>query len=214
MTDRLSLYNGALRILGERRLSSLTENRSPRRQLDDIWNDSFVDRCLEQGQWNFAMRAIELAASDVVTPTFGYDYAFEMPTDWIKTAGVSLSETFDPPLVGNGYKEEVGYWLANSTPLYVRYISNDSQYGGDLNRWPQSFTEFAKALLAMEAGPVITSSVSRVDRATKLAYQLRLEARSNDAMNEPTAFPPEGGWNSSRAGGRGGDRGSRSRLIG
>ena len=38
-SDRLDVYNGALRRLGSRRLASLTENREPRRVLDDIWNN-------------------------------------------------------------------------------------------------------------------------------------------------------------------------------
>ena len=33
-SDRLDVYNGALRRLGSRRLASLTENREPRRVLD------------------------------------------------------------------------------------------------------------------------------------------------------------------------------------
>ena len=58
MTDKLSIYNGALNILGERKLASETENREPRYQLDDIWDNDMVDRCLQMGQWNFAARSV------------------------------------------------------------------------------------------------------------------------------------------------------------
>ena len=34
--DQLSLYNNALTVLGERKIASLTENREPRRVLDDV----------------------------------------------------------------------------------------------------------------------------------------------------------------------------------
>jgi hypothetical protein len=36
--SKLKLYNDALGILGERRLASLTENREPRRVLDEVWD--------------------------------------------------------------------------------------------------------------------------------------------------------------------------------
>ena len=60
MTDKLSIYNGALSILGERRLASLTENREPRYKLDDVWDNNFVRRLLQMGQWQFAQRTVQL----------------------------------------------------------------------------------------------------------------------------------------------------------
>ena len=58
MTDRLSLYNDALLLCGERALTSLSEDREPRRLLDQIWNSGGVNVCLAEGQWFFAMRAL------------------------------------------------------------------------------------------------------------------------------------------------------------
>ncbi len=37
--DQLSLYNRALLIMGQRFLSDLSEEREPRRLLDQVWND-------------------------------------------------------------------------------------------------------------------------------------------------------------------------------
>jgi hypothetical protein len=59
-TTKLSLYNGALRELGSRKLSSLSENRESRRVLDDIWDGGFRDEILESGLWTFAVRSIEI----------------------------------------------------------------------------------------------------------------------------------------------------------
>ena len=69
MPSQLSIYNGALSILGERKLASLTENREPRYKLDDVWGNDLIRRVLQMGQWNFAKRTIELDASPSVTPS-------------------------------------------------------------------------------------------------------------------------------------------------
>ena len=44
-TDRLKLYNGALTIIGERSIASLTTNEESRRLLDNQWNDGAVRYC-------------------------------------------------------------------------------------------------------------------------------------------------------------------------
>ncbi len=46
VTTKLQIFNGALRMCGERKLASLSEDRQPRRLLDDEWADGAVDYCL------------------------------------------------------------------------------------------------------------------------------------------------------------------------
>ena len=87
MPSKLSIYNGALTIIGERKLASLTENREPRYKLDEIWDNDMIDRCLQMGQWKFAKRTVELTASPSVTPSFGFQYAFEQPADHVGGGG-------------------------------------------------------------------------------------------------------------------------------
>src|SRR5690349_21802567 len=109
MTDKLTLYNDALLILGERKLASLAEAREPRRALDDAY-DLTLRYALEQGYWNFAIRAVQLAASASVTPAFGYMHAFTKPADFVRVVEQSASETFSPPLIGKEIVDEPGYW--------------------------------------------------------------------------------------------------------
>ena len=208
---QLGLYNEALRILGERRLASLTENREPRRVLDDIWNDGARDYCLEQGMWNFAMRAVQIDKS-TTEPAFGYANAFDKPSDHIRTAGVAEDEFFNVPLTR--VLEEVGFWFADIDPIYVRYISNDSNYGFDMNRWPATFGKYVAAYLASEAALTLTQSMDKKRMAMALAAERLTDARSKDAMADATAFMPQGNWTASRNRGSRRDRGSRNQLIG
>jgi hypothetical protein len=209
---QIALYNEALRIIGERRLASLIENREPRRVLDDVWNDGAWEFCLEQGQWNFALRAVEITPSATV-PGFGFQHAFDKPNDFIRTAGVSEDEGFKRPLLN--MLEEVGFWFADINPIYVRYISSSNSYGLDLQRWPKTFAKYVAAYLASEICFTITQDNEKKKLALAMKAQRLKEARSVDAMADPTTFPPEGNWCASRRGGRGRrDRGPRGQLIG
>jgi len=209
---QLSLYNDALRLIGERTLTSLAENREPRRVLDSIWDGGALDYCLEQGLWNFAMRAVSITASDT-EPEFGYINAFDKPNDHIRTAGIAEDEYFNVPLTR--VMEEVGFWFADIEPIYVRYVSKDDAYGYDFTRWPQTFAKYVAAYLASEAVLSITQSDEKLRVILAIADTRLRDARSKDAMSEATAFLPQGGWTAARGGGGGRrDRGNRGSLIG
>jgi len=212
MASKLTVYNGALREIGERKLSSLTENREPRRVLDSVWDNDFIKQCLSEGLWNFAMRTVELTYSPSLTPDFGYTRAFDKPTDWIRTASVSGDERFATPLLA--YNDEAGYWFADIDTIYVRYVSNDDSYGADLSLWAPKFTLFVETELAARSAKRITGSDSEAAAIRKRADAVLKKARSVDAMNEPTKFAPQGSWASARGGRSRGDRGNRGSLIG
>ena len=134
MTSRLTLYNGGLRILGERSLLSLSENVEARRRLDTAWDGGALKYCLEAGLWNFAMRTVELTYSPSVAPSFGMRYAFDKPDDFVRTGGIWSDESMKSPLLE--YRDEGPYWFAELDTIYLSYVSNDAQYGADMSLWP------------------------------------------------------------------------------
>lgn len=194
MTTKLALYNDALLILGEEKLASLSEARAPRYALDDAY-DAALRYCLEQGFWNFAMRAVQADSSASVTPTFGYTYAFTKPDDWIRTYRVGDNEQIDPFL--EDYVDEPNYWFANCDPLYVKYVSSDTAYGLDLSIWPETFADYVAHYLAKRTCRRITGSHPS-DDLIRDERRARADARSKDAMNEPPGRPPTGSWVTSR----------------
>lgn len=197
---KLGLYNGALRILKERKLASLTENREPRRLLDDAWGDGStngaVRYCLEMGQWTFATRSTQIDYSPSITPSFGYRYAFDRPSDCVRVAAVCQDEFFTTPLLE--YADERNYWYASQQTIYVKYVSNGATYGADLSLWPEAFVKFVEAYLAKEVGGSLTQDEAILKRAFAIWDMEEKKARSIDAMNKPTAFPPAGSWVSAR----------------
>lgn len=210
MATKLSLYNGALRICRERKLASVSENREPRRLLDDAWGDGgatdgSIRHCLQLGQWTFATRTAMVDYSPSVEPTFGHRYAFDQPTDMVRLIGLCQDEYFRVPLLQ--YVDERGYWYASIPKIYVRYASNDASYGLDYSLWPESFVKLVEAHLANEiVGNLTQSSGSLKDEVEKQFQRALSSARSLDAMNTPTRMLPQGGWVSARGGAHGGSR--------
>jgi hypothetical protein len=185
----------------------------PRRTLDDIWDGGAVRACLERGQWNFAMRTALAQYSPSVEPSFGYRRAFDKPTDWVRTCGLCSDEYFRSPL--NDYRDEAGFWYADLETIYVRFVSDAAGYGNDLSLWPESFVKCVELYLASEACETITQSQTKQQKIDKDLKEALIFARSKDAMDEGTMFPPPGRWSSARmAGGRRLSRGSRGTLLG
>jgi uncharacterized protein YneR len=195
MTDKLSLYNGSLLVAGERFIASLSVQEEPRRLLDQVWTGA-IKYCLEQGQWHFAMRTIQIDYDSSIEPDFGYRRAFVKPDDWVNTSGLCSDEYFTAPLTR--YIDEAGYWYADLDTLYVRYVSNDSLYGMDLNKWPETFREYVEAYLASRILLKIANSEDKAEKAGKLAEKRLMVAKNKAAMAEPTSFPARGSWSSAR----------------
>lgn len=218
---RLTLYNDALLLAGERALASLAEANEPRRLLDQIYNNQGVDACLEEGQWEFAMRTIRIDYDPGITPTFGYVRAFDKPADWILTSALCSDESFRVPVLR--YVDEAGFWYSDLDTLYVRYVSNDASYGGDMGKWPPSFKDLVAAHFASQLVLKTSNDESRLNMFINPANPMHsirgralLKAKSKCAMASPTMLPSQGNWSKSRM--RGTNRrdggGTSGNLIG
>lgn len=207
---RLTLYNAALQLMTERKLTALDDPAEEQSQieLDTCWDGGAVDYCLEQALWNFATRSISLTYDPDVTTVFGLKYAFNKPSDWIRTSAISDDEFFNDPLMD--YRDEGERWFSDSQTIYIKYVSNDSQFGADYSLWPQTFQKVVAAYLAMETCDRITQNrIKRADMEVKFARRL-FDASSKDAFNQATQMPAAGSWVRSRGwNGRDQRRGNR-----
>lgn len=210
MADRLSIYNNALIKLGSRKLQSLSENRKSRRVLDGIWDSGFLKRIIETGQFNSSIRSMKsVYDTDVSTDDFGgYKYAHKKPSDWVRTLSFSTDPYFSSDL--HMYEDEQNYWYCDFDEVYIKIVSDDAKYGGDISLWSESLVAFAEAELALRACKSITSSDTIVSKLEREVEKLMRKAKGRDAMNQPTKFNPIGSWASARLGSRGGrNRGYR-----
>jgi len=198
MTDQLSLYNGALFILGERELSAVDEDVETRHVLDSRWT-SARDYCLQQGHWIFAQRTSKFDYSSSITPAFGYNRAFEKPTDFIRTSRVCVDEFLYSPL--SRYQEEKNYWYAENDSIYVQYVSNDTSYGYDYSLWPETFTYYVECYLAFRIRRRIMPSISAKEIEDEMD-EAKDNALAKDAVEGPTQSMPSGRWANARYRGR------------
>lgn len=199
VASKLSIWNGALNICKHRRLTSTTDDVEARYVLDDVWDRDFIDTVLEKGLWNFAIRTVQIDADPSYTDPLGAGWnRFDIPTDYVRSAGIFTNGNFtDPDL---GYKEEAGFIYSTQSVIYMRYVSNGASYGADYSLWPKSFTRYAESQLAWLASPRLVDSDTERREVERLTQRALTEARSRDAMKEPTSFPPESSWNRARSG--------------
>ena len=97
MTSKLSLYNGALRILNTARLATLTDDRPERFILDDVYDDSLT-MMLEESDWNFAQRTVQMLATPNLRLDFGFNFGFRRPADFVRLVTLSGNGYFRPTL--------------------------------------------------------------------------------------------------------------------
>lgn len=210
MTDQLSLYNGALSLLGQRPLASVSEDREARYYLDEEYADTLIF-CLRQAFWNFSMWSVKIDA-EATTPAFGYSNMFIKPSDWVKTYVISFSERFDPPLMD--YQDQIGFWLADGTPIYVRYVATSS--GLIPGNFPIDYAFYVEAVLAAQIFKRVTGNgedeLAKFDK--RVVKKALATAKGNDAIDQPPGTYPQGAWVSSRSGGYRSQHGKRGQLIG
>ena len=192
MPDQLSIYNGALRMIGERRLADLSEDVESRYVLDDIWDDNGIKRCLEKGFWLHAMRAVELDYDPDFTTPFGHKYTFEFPSDFVKLYSLCTDEFFTHSVAL--YQTEGNFIFCDYTKLYMRYVSDDASYGMDMSLWPETFTEYVEGYFALRAIKVLTDAQTDEQELKDDVKKLLTKAKSESALREPTGLVEPSGW--------------------
>jgi len=195
MTTRLALYNLALATyIGTRRLSALTDDDSSRYAIDAIY-DSAMLYMLKRGSWEFALRTVELTP-EVTAPTFHRQYAYEKPEDFVRIARIAPDNRFQTELLG--YRLDGTYIYADQDPVFLQYVSNDDDYGMDLDKYPAAYEQAVAAWLAYQS--TLEVSKDRGDRSDLLKLcSLTLDtARRQDAVDEPTKGKPAGRFVRSR----------------
>ena len=190
MPDKLEIFSRVLVKLGQRPLLSLTDQRPEQRAIDRVY-DSAVQKLIEGAMWKFASRSDELQPSDTVTSQFGYNYVYELPTDYVRIIRISDNNRFRPTLID--FLIENGYLFADCNPLYLQYVSNDSTHGYDPGQWTASFADAVVDEIAFRAAPALTgASVQKLEQLEKEAKRTFYMAKGRDAVNQPESWMPVG----------------------
>jgi len=212
-TTQVGIYNLALGFLGERSALTISDATEPVRVLGGYW-DHASKFCLEQGHWKFAEREAVLTPSSTEVPTTGLANAFDKPTDYVRMNALCSDEFFNMPIIQ--VHERGLFWYCDLDTIYLRYVSNDENYGMDVSLWPETFVLYVALYLATLAVPRLAPE-RKNEVITAPGNVGIVEAKRNalakDAVAGPIQFIQQGNWVSSRSRNNSG-RNSRSSLYG
>lgn len=196
-TSQTALVNYAARLVAASRITALTDGTKNANVAQDIYAIC-LDDLLASHNWNFATRRAKLARSSS-TPTFGYDYAYVLPSDWLKTVSVHDNDNGDGTV--DAKEEEVagqGVICASVEDLYLVYVGTVT----DVNRMPAKFRMAFVTALARDIAIAIADSNAIRDYFDGRARKALLAAQSVDAQGSAPEKRPAGSWVTSRGGWR------------
>jgi len=181
---QLGLYNDALLLLGQRQLSGLTEEREPRRRLDDIWGIEALEFCLEVSKPLFA-RETNTLSSPTTSSEHGLDSVHSLPSDYLSMVAVYSDDKLDQPL--NRFIIENRTVACEFSTIYVRFVS--STLATTYASWTPSFTKVVAAYLARELAERISPlKYADMDATFQERVQVVLgEAAAKEPTKRPTA---------------------------
>jgi hypothetical protein len=192
-----TLCSAALRLVAGAKITSLTQGTKNANVAADLY-ESVRDDLLRGHDWNFGTSRQKLARSST-TPDFEFDYAYVLPSDWLRTVSVHDNDGG----FGNIFfrEEEVGGQgcvLASVEDLYLRYVYKVT----DVNRMPADFRMALITAMARDLAMPIADSNTIADRFEKRADRALLIAKASDARGSAPSRRPLGSWVTARNGGR------------
>lgn len=150
------IANMALDMLEEAPISDITDDDANARRFNRNF-DTLRDSFLQMHPWNFAIKSDSIA-KDATDPSYGWDHRYLKPGDMLRLLPIRARGYFEGKMMP--HEIEGQYILTDvDTPLKVRYIYRNEQYG----TWsPTAITAFA-ALLASHFAHSITGKSSMVE---------------------------------------------------
>lgn len=153
---------------------------------------------IRRHQWSFAMWRDSLAAL-ATAPTWGYQYAYNLPSDFLRL--IQANDYFDYPEPRIGSNSDEKLWMIEGrtvltnlgAPLKIRYIRKVAEDAHD-----PIFNSVLAYRLAMELAPSLTQSTTKVEQLTKLYKDDVREARRVNAIELPPQPLPDNSWMNSR----------------
>lgn len=190
MASEVGICNSALAKIGTtNRIASLTED-SKNAQVCNEQYEKLRDDLLRAHVWNFAKARVKLAR-DATAPTYEFDYAYMLPSDWLRTVAVHDNDAGDGTVE---YRLEGMRVLAGAEDIWLTYVKRFS----DPNDMPADFRETLAFRLAMElALPIAQSNTVQQIMERQFDRHLR-QAKSTDGIEDHPESFPAGSWLISR----------------
>lgn len=195
MTSAVAIANRALYKLGEIPIASFTDNSKQARAVNSMF-DIVRDDELRAHRWSFSITRAQLAAS-VTAPSYGYDNAFPLPTDFLRLLVIG---EYAPGYSQADYRnsnDQQDYVIEGANvlsdedgPLKIRYIRREN----DTTKWDASFVESFACRLAAEMCETLTQSSNKRQMAWSEYEQAVQKARRAGAIELPPSAVADDTW--------------------
>jgi hypothetical protein len=151
-TDKLAVYNGALREIGGHPLANITTVNASLNELNGAFNHA-VEHLLARMDWSFARRRATLTpVADTSYPP--YTYRYTRPSDYLRKCWIKAAAADDQQL--DHAEAAATIYGFTATPPVIEYISDHADNYNPLN-WPPHFTRALTLYLAS----LVASKLSR-----------------------------------------------------
>ena len=185
MASQLDIANWALALIGEKRLSSLSDDSANAENILAAW-DLLRDRAIKRSAWKCHLERTSLAA-DSDEPSWGFAYQYSLAGDVVRV--LQVGETYPPPELSDYitadnalYRIEGRKIVTNlGAPLKVKWLVNSNAIG----EWDSSFCQILAADLAEHLAPR-TAGEAITQRIRSARMEAWAEALATNAIEDPS----------------------------
>lgn len=179
-TSAVEICNLALDLLKQDAIASITAPTGGTDVICARWYDHVRRATLRKHPWNFAATRITIAPN-ATAPAFGYSYAYDLPSDFIRL--LTIGDDYIGDLKGK-YQVEDGqllYSAADSSSLKVRYVYDYT----DIAHADPLFLDVFAAELALRIAYKVTGSHEAAEAITEHLKKIAPEAYAIDGQERP-----------------------------
>ena len=197
-TSKTDIANISLLMVGGDTITSFTQG-TRESGVVQIMYPALLETML-RFPWNFATQRKKLAQSSTV-PGFGFDHAYPLPSDWVRTISVHGNDIGVGTIAHRA--EQVGgqnVIVTSHDEVWLRYIKSEI----DPNLMTADFKRAFQVSLARDMAIPIANSRALFADLTVEAIRAVANARSTDAMESFPEQRPRGSWITARNGWRNG----------
>lgn len=170
MTTKVSICNQALNLIGAQSIISFDEATQNARRCATIY-DQTRKALLRMHPWSFAKRRVQLAPVST-HPSFGYQYAFPLPRDFVRVYDAGEVE----------YEVESRHILANTSLINLVYVADEQNE----EMWDSLFSECMVLYLVRKLAKPITGSSAEADNAWQELKDMLKQARAINGQERPS----------------------------
>ena len=174
MSSAVSICSNALLLLGDKPISSFSENNDRTRLVSNLYTMK-RDKVLRLNDWKCAQKRVILSP-DATAPEYEWAYRFALPGDWLRV--VFVGESRDTP---DDYEREGRYLLMDRSICYLTYTWRNEDEG----TWdPDLIEAMTQVMVACLTYP-ITKSTTKQATEEQIVRDVLKEARALDAQDNP-----------------------------